>query len=177
VECFIERNECFLNLSWFKLAAPNGNYFPSCFFKGDSFGFISGNVSVYFVKPPLGFGFGYNVIPAVFMSVPKTTINKNYSFILRQNDIRFARQFCIMQPEPKSLGEKKSTYLYFGLGVFAPDTAHVIASDLLTMRICHKAKIKTKKPRYRGFELQIYTLISIFLTLVNPLFFTTVSFG
>ncbi len=40
--------------------------------------------------------------PATPMPVPKTTMYKDHSAVLRQNDVRFSRQVSTTQREPKS---------------------------------------------------------------------------
>lgn len=64
----------------------------------DSFQFslaagISGNVSLNLLFQELDIGLWQPEILAFLMTMPKTTVNENDGLILRQNNIRIARQF------------------------------------------------------------------------------------
>jgi hypothetical protein len=52
-------------------------------------------------------------------------MNKNHGFVFRQNNVRAARQFPVVQPEPISHPVQQGPDNHFRFGVFAGNTAHI----------------------------------------------------
>jgi hypothetical protein len=62
--------------------------------------------------------------PAVRMAMPETTMNENYSSILRKHKIRLARQICPMYSVAVAGNVKRSTQKLFRLCVLPSNTSH-----------------------------------------------------
>ena len=54
------------------------------------------------IRTGSGIAFGHSIVLAPFVPMPKTAMDKNYSFILWQNNIWIAGQFSIVKPESES---------------------------------------------------------------------------
>ena len=75
------------------------------------------------------------------MSMPETTVNEDDCFVFWQNNIRFARQFFVIQSVSKTICEKEFPNQKLWLGVLAFDLAHVVASGLFVVNITHATKV------------------------------------
>ena len=71
--------------------------------------------------------FGPDEVFAPLMPVPETSINKNYRFIFRKNDVWFARKPGIVLSVTKPLRKQVFAHQFLRLGILATDTGHIIA--------------------------------------------------
>jgi len=104
--------------------------------------FVILHIPVDFVNPPLSSGFRDNKIPASLVPMPKTSMNKNDSFIFWQNNVRFPRKTFNMQPIPETFREQKFPDQHFRLCITAFNAAHIVTSDRRGVDISHKAKLR-----------------------------------
>ena len=63
-------------------------------------------------------------IPASFMPVPETTIDKDNRPILPQHDIGMTGQTGMVQPVPESSRKQIFSDYHFRLGILAADSSH-----------------------------------------------------
>lgn len=74
--------------------------------------------------------------------MPEAAMNKNRCTILRQHDIRFARQILYVKPEPKSLTMQKTSYKDFRFRVFPPNARHNSAARRRINDIGHSSSLQ-----------------------------------
>lgn len=80
--------------------------------------------SIFFF-PELDIGFWQTKILATIMSVPETSVDKNDSLVLWQNNIRCARQFSDLNTEPQTTGEKMLPHNHLRFRIFPLDSRHI----------------------------------------------------
>jgi hypothetical protein len=98
-------------------AFPYQNYLPAELFKLFNIAGISGLVRFNLGFPEFRTSLWQSEILTV-VSVPETSVHKNHSAVLGQNNIRFSREVSHMQPEPVSCCMKGSADKQLRLCVF-----------------------------------------------------------
>lgn len=83
-------------------ASPYSDGVPADSFQFSLAAGISGNVALNLLLQELDIGLWQPEILASLMTMPKTTVNENDGLILRQNNIRIARQFSDLYTEPQA---------------------------------------------------------------------------
>ena len=63
------------------------------------------------------------------MTMPEAAVYKNDRSVFGENQVRLARQFPVMKPEPKAHRVKPAPYDYLGLGILGLDPGHHSAAD------------------------------------------------
>lgn len=63
------------------------------------------------------------------MAMPEAAIYKNNSLVFWKDQIRFARQFSVMQSEPKAHRVQTAPNDHFRLGILRLDAGHHPAAD------------------------------------------------
>ena len=86
---------------------------------------IIGNVLLKFFVPEGVVRFRGRGVLTSFVPVPKTAMNKEDSFIFRQDDVRLAGQGADVFPEPVSGAVQHRADKHLRFGVLAPDSAHI----------------------------------------------------
>ena len=102
--------------------------------------FVVVYIAVYFIEPPFGAGFGYHVIFASLVPMPKAAVDKNYGFVFGEYDIGLTGHIFYMQAVAETVFMQKLAHQHFGLGILTPNARHVIAARFLTVYICHGTK-------------------------------------
>ena len=67
---------------------------------------------------------------------------KDDSFVFWENDVRFTRQFFIVQFVTESLCMQKSSHQHFRFGIAASNPRHIVAAGNLIMHIGHRLKLR-----------------------------------
>ena len=101
-------------------------------------GLVPSPVAGELVPPEFGACPGKLEVTAI-VHVPETAMHKNNRFPFRQDEVGFARQALVVQPEPEALCVEKAADLQFGLGVLAPDAGHHPASGRRIDDVGHAA--------------------------------------
>jgi len=94
-------------------------------------------VPVNFVTPPFPASLWYHEILTPLMTVPEASMNKDNCPVLRENEIRLARQSPVMQLVSETFSEQKLSDKNFRTCVLAPDSLHIKASGFFIMNVCH----------------------------------------
>lgn len=89
---------------------------------------IPSYVFVNLLLPEVGVRLGKPKICASFMPVPEATIDEDHGPMLRQNDIRAAREIAPMQPEPEASSMQATAHYKFWLRVPRADSGHHLGS-------------------------------------------------
>jgi hypothetical protein len=74
------------------------------------------------------------------MSVPETTMDKDYGAVFRKYKVRLAGQAPVVKDIAEALCVQPSPYNHLGLGILGPDARHHPASDLDRNDVSHKQK-------------------------------------
>lgn len=69
--------------------------------------------------------------------MPKTAVNKNHSFILWQDYVRFSREVLSIDSEPKTMAVNKRSNMQFRPSILATYLRHIVAADFLVMHVRH----------------------------------------
>lgn len=75
---------------------------------------------------------------AIIVAMPETTVDKNRSSILGQDDIGTTGQVFSVKAEPEALAVQQLSYDNFGLCILAADAGHHPASRLLVDNVCQQ---------------------------------------
>jgi hypothetical protein len=72
------------------------------------------------------------------MSMPEAAVNEDYSPMLREHKVRFARQALVMKEIAKASRMQALPNNQFGLRILAPDACHHPASYLSRNDVSHR---------------------------------------
>ncbi len=86
---------------------------------------IIGNIALKFLFPELNITFRGGGIFASFVPVPKTAVNKDDGFILRQNDVRFARKLFDIFAEAVARAVQHGADKNLWLSAFSANAGHI----------------------------------------------------
>lgn len=103
----------------FQFAFPNDYCVPSKLAQLYSLLYVAFFVAIYFLFPKNGIAFWHNEISASFVAVPKAAVDKYYSLVFAQYNIRSARQLLYINPVPVTMAMKITTHDKLGLCVLA----------------------------------------------------------
>lgn len=111
-----------LNIGAFlQCAFPDGGNAPLICEKGSLHVMVPCDVRPEFLHPEIGSGGGCCGVSAVFVVMPKTSVNENDGLVARQYEIRLARQLLHVESVSKAAGVKSMTQGNFRSSVLAPD--------------------------------------------------------
>lgn len=110
------------------LAFPNNDGAPATNCKIVQSQLVICLVLQYFVFPKLEVCTRRFALIATFVSMPKTTMNKDHYFIFGKDNVRFTREVLSMKPEPKTKRMKQRADFLLRASVLALDLAHYFAA-------------------------------------------------
>lgn len=116
---------------------PNYNHTPPFGLKFLFHTLISCSIAINFRLPKFYIRFWESVILAVFMTMPKTSMNEYDCLVFAKNDIWFARQILIVQSIAKSMRVQITAHKHFRLSVVTPDSGHIAAALFWCFNIGH----------------------------------------
>lgn len=76
-------------------------------------------------------------LSTTLMPVPKTSVDENYCFIFRQDNIGCSRQVFDMYPKAQAIGVQKTANHNFGARILAANSSHTIMALLRCHPVCH----------------------------------------
>ena len=83
-------------------------------------------VAADFLLPEVGVGLGHLETVAVVVSVPKAAVDKYHRVVLAKHDVRMSGKPWVVEPEPVTSSEEKSSDGQFRFGVLAAYSRHVV---------------------------------------------------
>ena len=83
-------------------------------------------VAVDFLLPEVGVCLGHLEVWAVVVSMPEATVDKDDCAVFAQHDVGMSGQTWVVQPEPVTTSEEKSSYCQFRFCVLAAYGSHVV---------------------------------------------------
>ncbi|GGO91537.1 hypothetical protein GCM10011329_06420 [Stakelama pacifica] len=105
-------------------AFPNRQYTPASIDERLLLIYISLNIAVEFLAPKFDARLRHGCLAATGMAVPETAVNEDRRLMLRQYDIRSARQSTTLESETKSKPMQKLANDQFRPGVRSSDRTH-----------------------------------------------------
>lgn len=121
----------------FQIALPDNDDVSIFLFKFGASFCIALNITADFAAPKFFIGFWQTEILAVFVTVPKTAVNKYDGAQICENEVWTTWQFAVVQTIAVPCAMKEATHKHFGLGVFASDCRHVLTAFFLGFYIGH----------------------------------------
>src|SRR6185312_9983665 len=113
-----------------RFAFPNDEDFPSQFLQCSLGPAIARDILRKLFLPEVNSRLWHISESASRMPVPKASVNKNYSPMFGQHDVRFARQISPMQAKAVAQAMEAFANRDFGVGVGSPYPAHIGAALL-----------------------------------------------
>jgi len=77
-------------------------------------------------------------IPAPLMPMPEAPIHKHHGFVLRQHNIRRARQPPVILSVPQPIGKQKLPHRFLRLRILATDPRHIVTSYFRCVDVNYK---------------------------------------
>ena len=98
-------------------------------------------VAFYLLLPELAIALWRYVVPAAFVSVPKTAVDKYCGLVLAQDNVGCAEEPANVDSVAVTARVQVTAHAHLGLGVSALDARHALVSLLFGHPVCHSAKI------------------------------------
>ena len=116
---------------------PNAYNSPAGKFQINIVGIISGNIQCYLMPPKINIRFRHPEIFTPFMTMPKTSVNKNHRLIFLQNNIRRPWELSIINAKPETTREKILPHYHLRLRILPLYRRHIPAPLLRCLYVCH----------------------------------------
>lgn len=90
-----------------------------------------------FLLPEMNPALRIGRIRTTFMAMPETAMNKDDCPVLRENDIRLAREIRRVKAKAETSAVQQASQMQLRPGILAPDTRHIPGSPLRSYPISH----------------------------------------
>lgn len=100
----------------FEFAFPDNENIPSLCLKLTLSLLVSFLIPCYFGRPEVCVGLGDGIVGTIFVTMPKAAVNKDYSVILRQDNVRLAGKTLVIGAIAESQTPEGMTQLKLRLG-------------------------------------------------------------
>jgi hypothetical protein len=131
--------DCSVNYNFSQLTLPHDLHPPSFTFELTDVTCVSGYILAKLLQPKITASSRCICVLTPLVAMPKTTMNKNHSSILRQHQIGLPRQISDMESVPKSKRMQSPTQSHFGLRVLPTYPGHYSRSGACVYNIGHDA--------------------------------------
>ena len=125
-ERMVEGVEGLFPVGGFKLTFPDSNAMPSHVSKPFLLLNVPFPVAVYLPLPEVDICFRHPEEAASLVAVPEAAVDKDHRMVFAQHDVGMSGQTWVVQPEPVTMSEEKSSYCQFRFGVLAAYGSHVV---------------------------------------------------
>ena len=105
-----------------QLTLPDDNCMPAEEAELDVFLYVALFVAFYLLLPELAIALWRYIVPATFVSVPKTAVDKYCGLVLAQDDVGGTGKPAHVDPVAVATRVQVTAHEHLGLGVFALDT-------------------------------------------------------
>lgn len=121
----------------FQLTFPHINHPAALFLKQPVISLIPADIRLNPFFPELRIALRPHKIPAPLMPMPEAPIHKHHRFVLRQHNIRRARQPPVILPVPQPIGKQKLPHRLLRLRILATDPRHIVTSYFRCVDVSH----------------------------------------
>ena len=102
-----------------QFAPPDNDRVPAEEAELDAFFYVALFVAFYLLLPELAIALWQYIVPAAFVAVPETAVNKNDGPVLAQDNVGGAGEPAHVDPVAVATRVQVTTHEHLGLGVFA----------------------------------------------------------